>query len=253
MAQYKEWFKVIQNGTLVGVTTNECFARYSAKSKRIHICDAINGQYVVLKDKYYHDAWMLPIDPNARLEYEDAQVIGITEKEYDMLNSPLPETAVELVDHPDISEEKAEQRPTENDLATLAFVRKNKIKALSAACEQAIEDGFDIALSDGAKHHFSLTAHDQFNLMTLKAALDADDDLIYHADGELMQYYSSEDAQAILIGATRWKDYNLAVYNSMKHWINNLEDISVIDAITYDSEIPDEYTTVVLQSLAENF
>ena len=68
-----------------------------------------------------------------------------------------------------------------------------------------------------------------------------------------MQFYSQEDAQDILIGANKWRSYNQALYNSLKNWINNLTDIETINKITYDSSIPEEYCSVVLLSLSENF
>ena len=57
----------------------------------------------------------------------------------------------------------------------------------------------------------------------------------------------------ILSAAQRWKSYNIALYNSLKNWVNHINNIEAIDAVKYDSDIPEEYCTIVLQTLAENF
>ena len=254
MAYIAEWFKVIKDGKLLGVVTDQSFARYSDKSGRLHICKAMNGQYLVLNDHFYRDDWMLALSPNANVEFEDATIVSITEKEYDILNKIGVTEPVEIDSlYNTEPEEKPAKAPKETETVTVEFVRKRKLEELSAACRLTIEGGFSLVLSDGASHHFSMSQNDQLNLADLQRALDENDDLIYHADGELMQYYNHEDAIDILVGARKWKGYNLALYNSFKNWINSLEDISVIDAITYDSEIPDAYCTSVLQTLTENF
>lgn len=253
MAYITEWFKVIQGDALVGVATDQEFARYSEKSGRVHICKAIEGEYVLINDKFYHDDWMLPINPKSYLEYENATVLSISEKEYDILIDPTADHSVPAEPEKDISEMKSEQAIPQAQVVTIDFVRERKLKELSAVCNLTIENGFSLVLSDEATHHFSLKHEDQINLMDLQMAFNANDELVYHADGELMQYYSREDAQDILIGAKKWKSYNLALYNSLKNWINSLTDIEVIESITYDSEIPDEYCTVVFQMMTENF
>lgn len=254
MALIMEWFKVTQEDKFVGAVTEQSFARYSPKSGRIHICKAIDGQYVVVDGKYYRDEWMLPLDPDSYAEWEPATVTSISEKEYNLLvNTPSgePIKTKRLINTD--TEESVKKAPKESEIATIGYVRKRKLKQLSDICNAMIENGFDLVLSDGVSHHFSLTLQDQLNLMDLQRALDEGNDLVYHADDELTQFYREEDALDILTGASKWKQYNMALYNSLKNWINSIEDISVIDAISYDSEIPEEYCSIVLQSLTENF
>ena len=251
MAYIKEWFKVIKDGEFVGAVTEQSFARYSERSGRVHICKAIEGEYVVVNDRYFHDDWMLPVNPKSYMDYEKATVVSIGEKEYDILVAgEEPPVKNEIVKIP---AEEISKKVSETDEVTVEFVQKRKLKELSATCEKAIEDGFSLVLSDGASHHFSMSILDQLNLANLQRALDLNEDPIYHADGELMQFYSQEDAQDILIGANKWRTYNQALYNSLKNWINNLTDIETINKITYDSSIPEEYCSVVLLSLSENF
>ena len=253
MAYITAWFKVIKEDKLLGVVTEQSFARYSGK--RIHICKAIAGQYLVLNDKFYRDDWMLPLDPASPVEYENVMVISIPEKEYDILNKLNVAEPVSIEDlYLDTEpEEVLEKAPKIEEVATVEYVRERKLKELSAECRQSIESGFSLVLSDEASHHFSMTTQDQINLIGLQQALTDGDDMIYHADGELEQFYSEEDAKLVLAGAKKWKNYNLVLYNSLKNWINSMTDISAIEAVTYDSEIPDEYCTAVLEHLTENF
>jgi len=253
MAYIAEWFKVIKDGQLIGVATDQNFARYSGKSGRIHICKAMDGQYIVVDDHFYRDDWMLPLNPNDCSEFEEATVISIKEKEYDILSksdSSEPINVLQIVNNePEVGKKSLDEVNT----VTIEFVRSRKLAELSEICENTISSGFDLVLSDGVSHHFSMSLQDQMNLVGLQRSLDRNEDPIYHADGELMQFYSIEDAQDILAGANKWKNYHIALYNSLKNWINSLTDIEIINEIAYDSSIPEEYCSVVLLSLSENF
>lgn len=254
MAKNARWFKVIKDGQLIGVVTDQSFARYSEKGGRILICDVLDGQYAVLNDKYYRDNWLLPLNPKANAEYEEATVISIPKKEYDILSKKVetgePISMDKLINTE--PEETVIREPKVEDIATAEYVREQKLKELSAQCEQTIMNGFDLVLTDGVSHHFGMSFTDQINLINLELALDRGEEVFYHADGELDQFYSEEDARMILIAAKRWSMYNRALYNSFKNWINNIEDIDAIDKITYQSDIPEEYCTTVLQSLSDN-
>ena len=253
MAYITKWFKVIKDGKLIGAVTEESFARYSPTSKRLHICKVIDGQYLFFEDRYYRDDWMLPVDPECNLSYDMATVISISEKEYNII---VRHEDIELVDAKLLNDTEPETIKKESDIseiATIEYVREQKIKELSSVCNRIIEDGFDLVLSDGVSHHFSMSIEDQINLINLELALDRHEDVIYHADGEIAQYYSEEDAHSIISGAHMWSQYNRALFNCFKSWINELNDIETIDKITYDTEIPDEYCSIVLQTLTENF
>ena len=252
MANIHEWFKVIQDGELIGTVTNLSFAKYIPETGRLLICDAIDGQYLVLNDRFYRDSWMLPVNKDADVEFETATILSIPEKEYVLLSTPEEEHEPIVVDNTPEKEDISAKAPTEADTATIEYVRKKKLEELSATCEEVIKDGFSLVLADGASHHFSMSIEDQINLINLELALDRHEDTIYHADGELSQYYSEEDARSIVNGAHKWSMYNRALFNSFKNWINNIEDIYEIGSITFDSEIPDEYCTDALQTLIQN-
>lgn len=125
-----------------------------------------------------------------------------------------------------------------------------KIKEMSGICESTITNGFDIVLSDGKSHHFSLSVQDQLNLITLSTMLASGEEYIpYHADGELCKAYSLEDASAIITTATNFKTYHITYFNSLKAYINSLKSIKTVSAVTYGMEIPDKYKSEVLTAL----
>jgi hypothetical protein len=75
-------------------------------------------------------------------------------------------------------------------------------------------------------------------------------DLIpYHADGEESTFYTAEEINQVIAAATSFKNYNLSYYNALKAYINSLDTIEAIAAITYGTPIPDEYKSDVLMVL----
>ena len=252
MALITEYFKIIRDGELVGTATDLDFARYIPESRRVHICQALSGQYAMADNVFYHDDWMLPVDPESYLDYTDAKVISIPKTEYDILQRA--EEGIVKNETVKIPGEEISKKLSETGAVTLDVVRSSKLHQLSAACAKAIENGFSLVLSDGASHHFSMTSNDQLNLLEMEMSLAANGDSVpYHADGELTQYYGEADAKDILAASKRWKQYNLAYYNSLKNWISHLTDLETIDGITYESDIPEEYCSAVLIDLTSNF
>lgn len=246
-----KFFKVIKDKTVVAVGTDLTFARYVESGNRVHICGALEGQYLVTDQGYFRDDWMNPVNPKANADYEMAEVKQVSEDEYNVLVKLLNNDE-KIVIEDEIPEEPKKDIPLEPvEQATVDFVRKNKLDEMSKACNEAIESGFDIVLSDGITHHFSMTVQDQLNLATMELLVKAGEkDIPYHADGELYQYFSLEDAQAIIQMANKWKTYNVAYYNSLKYWINNIQDAVVIDKLEYGASIPAEYCSTVLQVLS---
>ena len=147
---------------------------------------------------------------------------------------------MEISDNVDDSEIE-EVPPDPNEVITVEYVRNKKIAEMNTICSKAIQDGFDVKLSDDASHHFSLTEQDQLNLITLSTMI--------ASDGEPCIFYPVEDITAILNAATSWKTYHVTYNNSLKMYINALDNISDISAITYGIEIPVDYQSDVLRVL----
>lgn len=242
-----KYYKIIRNNEFIGVGTTLSLRRFQKKHGILLICDESEVQYIQCNEKLYRAFWMKP-EMTQDVEYEIADVIRIERNEYDKLFAAI-ETNEEIV----IEEPIAEEIPvvnTEPDV-TVEFIRTSKIAEMKNICNKTITNGFDIELSDGESHHFSLTIQDQLNLIT-SAQMIADGCALipYHADGELCEYYSVSDMQDIIDMSNSWKNYHISYFNSIKAYINSLDSMSDIADVCYGMEIPEAYQSKVLQTLA---
>lgn len=133
----------------------------------------------------------------------------------------------------------------------LIETRTNKINEVNEICEQTIVNGIDVVLSDGKQHHFSLTANDQKNLIMLSLTLAENKTSVlpYHGDGELCQYFPAEDIMTIVNKANEFITYQITYCNSLKAYINALEDVNMIKQVSYGDMIPVEYQSNVLKDI----
>lgn len=134
----------------------------------------------------------------------------------------------------------------------LNTIKANKTAEMSAACRTAIVAGFDVTLSDGKDHHFSLTVEDQLNLNALFGLLASGAQQVpYHADGETCVYFTAADMQTVVQEATAHKTYHESYFNSLKAYIASKRTAASVDAIEYGTEIPEQYQSDVLKALLE--
>lgn len=215
-------------------------------------CDIEQAQYILLNDTLYHADWQLPL--NSNIDYQSVEIEEITENEYEILKETLETNAqIEIEEPEDIQNDTVEEIQEEIEL-TAAFVKQSKIAEMSKECEKLITEGFDVELSDGKAHHFSMTIQDQLNIATLSVQIASGNDSIpYHADGELCQYYSNADMTAIVMSATAHKTYHTSYYNSLKNYIESLRSIDKISSIEYGIEIPEKYQSDVLKDIYKEY
>ena len=125
--------------------------------------------------------------------------------------------------------------------------RALKKKELSAACHASITAGVDVELSGGTEH-FSLEETDQLNLFGKQAQLASGATrLEYHQDGESCKYYSAEDMTGIIQTAMYFVSFQTTYCNSLFAWLEACSKASEMAAITYGSEIPEEYQSEVMK------
>lgn len=241
-----EYFKIIIDNTIIGVITSRQFMRYSAATDSLLRCNKDRGEYIINKNKLYRDTWMNA--PQIIVEYIPATILPITEEEYTLLFEALEKEEIIVIDDDSPQPEPTiEPKPSE-DTTTIDFLRSSKINEMSYACRKTIEAGFDLELRNET-HHFSLDTQDQLNLISLGAMAQTQDSIPYHADGEECKFYTAAEINAIVAAATAHKVYHTTYYNALKNYINALETIEEIGAITYGVEIPEEYQTDVLKAL----
>lgn len=245
-----KYYKMIGGKNIVGIVTQLDFVKFQKKHKIIESCDISIAQFAQFKERLYRDNWLFPLSGLEQCSYNTVEIIEISEEEYYTLLSAF-ESNETIIDEEQQQEENNEEQPVENNVS-LEFVRKSKLLEISHACNKIITDGFDIELSDGDIHHFSLTTQDQLNLITLSTlAANGETMIPYHADGELCKFYSPEDITAIINYATQFKTYHVSYHNALKLYVESLDDMSQIGGIEYGIDIPIEFQSDVLKALNE--
>ena len=244
-----KYYKLILNNNIIGVVNSDNFIKFSPVIQDFLISNEAEGEYISLYGKFYRDTWMKPVV--FTINFIAALVLEIDVEEYENLKHGL-EIEEQM---PYIHDETEEVAPradiNPHDTITLEFIRTSKINEMSRACNQVIEAGFDIELGDKVEH-FSLTTQDQLNLISLSSmAANGMEAIPYHADGEVCRFYSNAEMQAIVARATAFKIYHTTYYNALKNYINSLETIEEIAAVTYGMPLPEEYQSDVLKSLQQ--
>lgn len=241
-----KYFKMINDNSFIGAIHSGQFVAQSPDKPKLFYANELTGQFVSYQGTLYRDYWMVAIE-NPLFPFEIVTITEITEEEYIAIMEAIHNN--ETIDIDDDEEEEPVEPIIEPELdETVEFVRAAKIKEMSSTCRQTIEAGFNLDLR-GETHHFSLTMQDQLNLMSLSIMAQTQELIPYHADGEETTFYTSNEINMIIQAATELKVYNTTYYNALKTYINSLETIEEISAITYGTPIPDEYKTDVLKTL----
>lgn len=242
------YYKIIKNNEFIGIGTSYELRKYQQKHNILLVADDNTAQYIQVKDKLYRDDWFKLLNTNS-IEYEIANISVISEDEYKQLLEAIDkgEEISIPIEADNIIEANDNVIVNEEEIITLEYLKTQKIKEMSHICNQTITNGFDITLSDGKEHHFSLTTQDQLNLITLSAMVSAGETTIpYHADGELCRYFSTDDIDAIIKTATVFKAYQTTYFNSLKIYIQALDNREAVSNIYYGVDIPKEYKPDVL-------
>ncbi len=135
----------------------------------------------------------------------------------------------------------------------LTRTRQEIIKQMRDKCNEVITKGFDIELSDGEKHHFSLEIIDQINIKNLLLkSQSGETELSYHADDEICRFFTAEEILLINNKMEETIEYHTTYFNSLKNYINSLSVQDDLQRITYGVEIPEEYKSEVLKKLTES-
>lgn len=221
-------YKIIVDNKFTEIAVDDEFFLWN-ESGLLNI-NSERGNVLCHKTIIYHDSdWMKEVSDG--LSYVEAKIIEIDKDEYNFL--------FDLI---------ANDNCDNYELVILDFKQKHKIQLMSEACRNTIENGFDIELEGGTKH-FSLTTQDQININTL-VLLSSQLELIpYHADDESCVFFTKSVFNEIAQKATQYITYHVTYFNSLKKYIESITTESEIDAVTYGMEIPDNFKSVVLNTL----
>lgn len=233
------FYKAIKDDVIVDVYNELQYVKYNEKLKMILRCKKEEAQGIIQRngEKIYHvEGW-----PNLTGTYE-----SITLVEFD--DSQMYDGLLAALNKNQSIEEPVEEEPVDNQ--DIELVREGKINAMSRACENAIMNGFDIVLSDGLNHHFSLEITDQIMISVLaQKALAGETNLPWHADGEPCQFWSTQDILAINSAMENLVTCHQTYFNSLKMYILSVEDFITLNGIEYGCGIPEEYQSDVYKVL----
>lgn len=244
-----KYYKVIVNNTFICAVNSGAFLEENPRSHRLLVSTETNGQFVDCYGLLYRDYWMRPVLSDSIRNFIQADVIEITKQEYDAFIAAISNNEEIIIDDDDdIDEDEPIIEPTDDPDLMLEFIRGSKLVEMSHACRLIIEAGFDLEIR-GETQHFSLSTQDQLNLMNLNVLAETQELIPYHADGETCVFYTAEEIKTIAAEATQFKIYQTTYYNALKDYINALDTIEAIAAITYGTPIPEEYKSDVLRVL----
>lgn len=244
-----KYYKIIMDNKFIGVGTTIDLRRFQEKHQIFLSCNESKAQYIQCDGKLYRAMWMCP-EGLIKWSAEAANVVEIPQTEYETLFQAIKSNEeIQIAEEPEV-EEELQDNVSEDEKLTIDYIRDAKIKEMKSACNKAITTGFDIELSDGKKHHFSLTVQDQLNLITAFQMLsDGTESIPYHADGELCKYYTAIDMLKVIEYSNLFKTYHVAYFNSLKAYIASLQDEQQIAALSYGGDVPIKYRSEVYNTL----
>lgn len=142
--------------------------------------------------------------------------------------------------------------PPEPYTPTLEELQAAKKQEVNAACNKTIVEGFDVKLSDGQIHHFTMKEEDQIAFLTCLALISKGETAIpWHPNGSSTQpcvFYSTDDMQKITDAAYEHRTFHTTYCNSLKIWVEAMETAEELQEIYYGADVPETYQSDVLKA-----
>lgn len=227
--------KIVYNHIVVDIIANPHWVIWASKSGRFMLTDETTANGIVASNglEVFHIIGTNDF-VNYSDEYKSVSVVEIGEAEYLSLKSQIVDKAV----------------GEDGEEISLAQLIANRVEEMSQTCEEIIMFGFDIVLSDGIQHHFSLQLSDQLKITKLNdRAVAGEAFLPYHADNEPCKIYTAQDIMLINRTMESIVEYQTTYFNSLKMYINGMTDKNDVLNVRYGVEIPEGYQSDVLKLL----
>ena len=225
------FYKIVYEHIVIDIICNPHWVIWANKSGRFVLTDETSANGIVSSDgsEVFHLSGTKDF-LNYQDDYKSVAVVEISEAEYLSLKAQITENA--------ISES--------GDTLSIEQLIANKVEEMSQTCEDIITAGFDIVLSDGIKHHFSLQLPDQLKITKLNdRAVAGEAFLPYHADNEPCKIFTAQDIMAINTTMEHIVEYQVTYFNSLKMYIRGMTDKNDIINVKYGVEIPEGYQSEV--------
>lgn len=227
------YYKIVYDFIVIDIISNPRWVRWLKNSRRFLFTDPTSANGLVSSD----GSCVFNLENRGAFDgykenYKTVSFVEIPENEYNYLKSQITEKTIDA-DGVEIP---------------LRDLIPKKIVDMSQQCEATINAGFDIVLSDGISHHFSLHLPDQLKISKLREkAVEGEKFLPYHADNEPCKFYPAKDIIAINAMMEATIEYHTTYFNSLKMYIGSLTDKNEIIDFKYGSEIPEGYQSDVLK------
>ena len=225
--------KIIYDSMVIDIISNPRWVVWLKKSGRFLPTDPMSANGIVSSDGLvvFNIGGRSVFDGYSE-DFKTVSVVEISDNEYNCLKAQITDKTIDA--------NGAE--------VTLPELAVRKIIDMSQQCEGIIVSGFDIVLSDGISHHFSLQLPDQLKISKLSdRAVAGENFLPYHADNEPCRIFPANDIIAINAMMEGVVEYHTTYFNSLKMYISSLTDKNEINNIKYGMDIPEGYQSDVLK------
>ena len=134
---------------------------------------------------------------------------------------------------------------------TLDELKASKIAEMKLAEQQVLSNGIDVDISTG-REHFPLGDKDMLYLLGLQSMVATGQENIPWHNGdenEPCKFYSNSDMAKIQKTAMAFVVYNETRLRDLTRFINSLTDKESVKSITYNTTIPTEFHSEVMEAL----
>ena len=134
---------------------------------------------------------------------------------------------------------------------TLEELKASKIEEMKLVEQQILNNGIDVDISTG-REHFPLGDKDMLYLLGLQSMVAAGQENIPWHNGdenEPCKFYSNSDMAKIQETAMAFVVYNETRLRDLTRFINSLTDKESVKSITYNTTIPTEFHSEVMEAL----
>ena len=124
----------------------------------------------------------------------------------------------------------------------LQTISEKQLIMANETCQKLIYAGIDVELSGGTEH-FALEMHDQANIESMFTAVTLGaKEQQYHCDGGEVKTYSAADIVVLYAAYKNYVTKQTTYCNLLKKWIKRETDNTVISAIKYGDNLPEDLT-----------
>lgn len=131
--------------------------------------------------------------------------------------------------------------------------KNKKIEDIAKICNQTIDNGAEVELSDGSKENFTYSLADQANISEMFTAIMAGaTEYPYHENDGGCKMYSSENIVRIYSTLSGIKTATITYHNQLKQYIKSLTDLGEVNSVQWGQPLTgewlDTYNTLIQQA-----